>query len=88
MAKMRKNPVQNKSAAKSTVSGTRRGPREANNNGAAARLRKTQALAAAFPFIRQSPQLGLRLGSAPRVTDASRAGADCRPPAREARSDP
>jgi len=52
MAKTRKNPASGKNAAKSTVSGPRRGPREANNNGAAARLRKTQALAAAFPFNR------------------------------------
>ncbi len=52
MAKTRKNPTSGKNAAKSTVSGPRRGPREANNNGAAARLRKTQALAAAFPFNR------------------------------------
>ena len=47
-----KEPASGKNAAKSTVSGPRRGPREANDDGAAARLRKTQALAAAFPFNR------------------------------------
>src|SRR5580765_2385408 len=52
MAKTRKNQAPGKSAAKSTVSGPRRGPREANNNGTAAMLRKTQVLAAAFPFNR------------------------------------
>ena len=52
MAKMRKNPIQNKSAAKSTVSGPRRGPRETSSDGAVAKMRKTQALAAAFPFNR------------------------------------
>jgi catalase len=52
MAKNRKTPTSGKGAAKSTVSGPRQGPRHANDDGAVARMRKTQALAAAFPFNR------------------------------------
>jgi catalase len=52
MAKTRKTPPPGKGAAKSTVSGPRRGPRGGHDDGAAAKMRKTQALAAAFPFNR------------------------------------
>ena len=54
MAKTRKTPPSGKGAAKSTVSGPRRGPRGTNGDGAvaAAKMQKTQALAAAFPFNR------------------------------------
>ena len=47
-----KDPAVRKRAAKSTVSGPRRGPRDTNADGAVARMRKTQALAAAFPYNR------------------------------------
>ena len=52
MAKTRKTPPSGKGAAKSTVSGPRQGPRDPNGYGAVAKMRKTQALAAAFPFNR------------------------------------
>jgi hypothetical protein len=56
MAKTRKSPPSSpKGAAKSTVSGPRRGPRGSNGDGAdaaVAKMQKTQALAAAFPFNR------------------------------------
>jgi catalase len=58
MAKIRKNPPSGKGAAKSTVSGPRRGPRGTNGDGAdpaVAKMQKTQALAAAFPFNRNKP---------------------------------
>jgi hypothetical protein len=55
MAKIRKTPPSGKGAVKSTVSGPRRGPRNENGDGAVAKMRKTQALAAAFPFNRNKP---------------------------------
>jgi catalase len=59
MAKTRKSPPSTaKGAAKSTVSGPRRGPRGSNGDGAdaaVAKMQKTQALAAAFPFNRNKP---------------------------------
>ena len=58
MAKIRKTPPSGKGAPKSTVSGPRRGPRGTNGDGAdaaAAKMQKTQALAAAFPFNRNKP---------------------------------
>ena len=58
MAKTRKSPPSGKGAAKSTVSGPRRGPRGTNGDGAdpaVAKMQKTQALAAAFPFNRNKP---------------------------------
>ena len=58
MAKTRKTPSSAKGAAKSTVSGPRRGPRGPNGDGAdaaVAKRQKTQALVAAFPFNRNKP---------------------------------
>jgi catalase len=58
MAKTRKAPSSAKGPAKSTVSGSRRGPRATNGDGAdpaVAKMQKTQALAAAFPFNRNKP---------------------------------
>ena len=63
MAKTRKTPPSGKGAAKSTVSGPRQGPRDPNGDGAVAKMRKTQALAAAFPFNRnKADEIGDGLG--------------------------
>jgi hypothetical protein len=55
MRKDRKAPIDGKGAAKSTVSGPRQGPRGNNGDRGAARLRKTQELAARFPFNANKP---------------------------------
>jgi catalase len=55
MRKDRKAPIDGKGAVKSTVSGPRQGPRGNNGDRGAARLRKTQELAARFPFNANKP---------------------------------
>jgi catalase len=77
MAKTRKSPSSSKGAAKSTVSGPRRGLRGPNGDGgdpAMAKMQKTQALAAAFPFNRTKPG---EFGDAAR---APKPGATTKPP--------
>jgi catalase len=62
-----------KSAAKATVSGPRKGPRDANGSPAARKMQGTQSLAAEFPFNANKPH---EIGDA---TRKPRAGATAKP---------
>jgi catalase len=54
-------PVDSKGAAKSTVSGPRKGPRGAGNGPAVRKMQNTQTLAATFPFNANKPhEIGAR----------------------------
>jgi catalase len=52
---LRKRPVPSRGTAKSTVSGARRGRKNADGDAAVRRLEGAQTLAAAFPFNRNKP---------------------------------
>jgi catalase len=64
MRKPRKSSPGGPEAAKSTVSGSRKGPRPSNGNPAVRKAQGTQALAAAFPFNKNKPG---ELGAAART---------------------